>query len=203
MLSSKSAVRVGASVVAAAAVAGVVGLVGAGTASAATASLDVKYSCTFPVIGNQTLDVKVQAQLPDKFVVNQPSAPIPFAADAAVPASAASGLGLIGAKTLTGSAIAGATVQDGNLKLGLNLPASFPNTAIPSSGTFVVHAAGTAPGVGLPNAGTFALVLGGLQMKLTPLTADGKPTGLGTFSSTCTVAPGQQTTLAQVPVSAS
>jgi hypothetical protein len=184
-------------------VAGAVGLVGAGTASASTVTVDLKYGCSFPVIGAQTLDVKVQARLPDKLTVGKAGDPIPFTADVTVPASAASGLGLVGAKTLTGSAEAGLTAQDGNLTLPLNLPASFPNTTIPSSGTFTVHATGAAPGVGLPNAGTLKLTLGNIIEKLTPLTADNKPTGLGTFTSTCSLAQGQNPVLGQVPVSAS
>ena len=201
-LRSRSLLRGLAAVSAAAAVTGVVVLVGAGPANAADATLTLNYTCPFPLIGNQNLVVTIDAQLPDSAVQNQPTPQFAFSAAVTVPATATQGLTLVGATSVSGTATASSTLADGSLSLPLSVPLTVPATPVPASGAFTVNSSGTAPSVSLPNAGTASITVGDFSTTLTPVKADGTPTGLGTFTSACTQVAGQNNVLATFPVTA-
>jgi hypothetical protein len=179
----------------------VVGFAGATASSAADSSLTLKYTCPFPLIGNQQLVTKITVTLPDTVVVNKPTPEIPIAADVTVPATATQGLNLVGATTIEGSAKANAHLDNAGLGLDISPSLAIPSTPVPADGTaFTVHATGKAPSVSFPNAGASSITVGDYLTTLTPKKADGTPTGLGTFDSKCTVDAGQDTTLAKFTV---
>ena len=198
--------RTGRSVVGAVAVAtavvGAVAFAGAGTGTAATASLTLVYSCPFPLIGTQDMSVKIDvADLPDSAVVGQPIPASRVTATATVPATATQGLTLVGATTVEGTAKATTRVDNVGAPHDIVADLVVAKTSVPASGPFdTVATGGTAP-VTFANAGLTTIAVGNFSTTLTPRKADGSETGLGTFTSDCTLKPGQNTQLYQFTVS--
>jgi hypothetical protein len=175
----------------------------AGPASAADATLTLNYSCPFPLIGTQTLSVTIDATLPDNVVAGQATAPFTFTAAVTVPDTATQGLSLVGATSVSGTATASSTLTNGSASLPpLSVPLTVAATPVPTSGSFTVNSTGSAPSITLPDAGTATITVGDFATTLTPVTATGAPTGLGTFTSACTQLPGQANVLATFPVAA-
>jgi hypothetical protein len=201
-LTSKSLWRSIAAVTAAVAMTGFGLITGAGSASAA-ASLSLNYTCTFPLIGSQNVTAVINANVPATAVVNQPTATFPLSATVSVPSAATSGLNLVGAKTVAGTASASSTLTNGSTTTNVTVPLTIPTTAVPASGTFPVVASGTAPSETLTHVGTASIKVGNFSTTLTPRNASGGTTALGTFTSNCTLVAGQNTTLATFPVTAS
>jgi hypothetical protein len=182
----------GLAAVTAAGVAATVVLVGAGPSQAAPVSLTLNYNCPFPLIGDQVLSVKIDTNLPDNAVAGAASTPITFDVDVTVPETATEGLALVGATSLDGSAKAGAVLKYPVGKtLNLNLPLTIASTPVPPSGAFHVKSSGKAPAVTFPSPGTASVTVGNFSTTMTPRTADGQPTDLGTFTSDCIAVPGQ------------
>lgn len=176
-------------------------LAAAPAASAIDASLTLNYTCPFPLLGYQPVQVAIAAQIPDALLAGHAAA-IAFTADVTVPASSTSGLAFMNTSSISGSARASATLADGALILPLSLPLQIPATAVPASGSFVVHAAGQSPTITLPS-GAVTIDVGSFVTALTPVqTLNGAtlPTAVGTFQSRCTIDPGQSTTLATFQV---
>lgn len=173
-------------------------------ASAIDASLTLNYTCPFPLLGYQPVQVVIAAQIPDSLLAGRAGA-IAFTADVTVPASSTSGLAFMNTSAISGSARASATLADGSLNLPLSLPLQIPATVVPASGSFVVHAAGQSPTITLPS-GTVTIDVGSFVTALTPVqtTQNGTmlPTAVGTFQSRCTIDAGQSTTLATFQVAA-
>lgn len=155
----------------------------------------LSFTCPFPLIGLQKLAVEVKASF------DVPSAPggtfttADLAVAVTVPDKSARGLALVGAASIEGTASAGVTLTNGPLTLPLSLPLTVAKTAVPSSGPFTTNASGSVPPVQLPNAGKTTLTIGGFSARLTPKKADGSFTGLGSFTSDCTLDPGQDPVL--------
>ncbi|WP_410640482.1 DUF6801 domain-containing protein [Amycolatopsis sp. lyj-346] len=155
----------------------------------------LSYTCPFPLIGLQKLDVEIKASF------DVPSAPggtfttADLAVSVTVPDKSTRGLALVGAASIEGTASAGVMLANGPLTLPLSLPLTVAKTAVPASGAFTTQAAGSVPPVQLPNAGRTTLTIGGFSTRLTPKKADGSYTGLGSFTSDCTLDPGQDPVL--------
>ncbi len=155
----------------------------------------LSYTCPFPLIGLQKLDVEIKASF------DVPAAPggtfttSDLAVSVTVPDKSTRGLALVGAASIEGTASAGVTLTNGPLTLPLALPLTVAKTAVPASGPFTTQASGTVPPVQLPNAGKTALTIGGFSTRLTPKKADGSFTGLGSFTSDCTLDAGQDPVL--------
>ncbi|MFF1614721.1 DUF6801 domain-containing protein [Amycolatopsis sp. NPDC058278] len=182
----------GLAAVTAAGVAAAVALVGAGPSQAAPVSLTLNYNCPFPLIGDQVLSVKIDTNLPDNAVAGASSTPITFDVDVTVPETATEGLALVGATSLDGSAKAAAVLKyPVDKTLNLNLPLTIASTPVPPSGAFHVKSSGKAPAVTFPSPGTASVTVGNFSTTMTPRTADGQPTDLGTFTSDCIAVPGQ------------
>ncbi|MEU0793701.1 DUF6801 domain-containing protein [Amycolatopsis sp. NPDC005961] len=153
------------------------------------------YTCPFPLIGLQKLDVEIKASF------EVPSAPggtfttSDLAVTVTVPDKSTRGLALVGAASIEGTASAGVTLANGALTLPLALPLTVAKTAVPSSGAFTTRATGSVPPVRLPNAGKTTLTIGDFSTRLTPKKADGSFTGLGSFTSDCTLDAGQDPVL--------
>ncbi|ACU36100.1 DUF6801 domain-containing protein [Actinosynnema mirum] len=200
---SSTARRVVGGLAAGVAVAGSVAFAGAGTGLAATASLTLVYNCPFPLIGAQDMSVRITTtNLPDSAVVGQPTPATNVTAVATVPATATLGLSLVGAKTVQGTAIANTSINNAGTTQGVVANMTIPSTAVPSSGSFNTTATGSTPPVTFSKAGTTIITVGNFSTTLTPRKADGSLTGLGTFTSNCTLKAGQQTELHRFQVSA-
>ncbi|ONI85200.1 hypothetical protein ALI22I_31840 [Saccharothrix sp. ALI-22-I] len=186
----------------AAAVVGSVAFAGAGTGTAATASLTLVYSCPFPLIGTQDMSVKIDvANLPDSAVVGEPIPESQVTATATVPPTATQGLSLVGATTVEGSAKAQTRIDNAGAVVDLAPDLVVAKTNVPTSGSFDTVATGTTPAVTLTNEGLTTMTVGNFSTTLTPRKADGTETGLGTFTSDCTLKPDQNTLLYQFTVS--
>ncbi|WP_424184265.1 DUF6801 domain-containing protein [Actinokineospora sp. G85] len=170
-------------------------VLGTGTSAAVPVSLTLDYTCSFPLIGAQQVQVVVNADLPDAVPVGVATGPIVIEALATVPATATQGLVLVGAKNIEGAGVAHADISGGGVALDVAVPVAVEKTAVPASGAFAVNAAGEAPSITFPSAGAVTIGVGDLDLTLTPTTADGSETGLGTFDSACTPVPGQNTVL--------
>ncbi|WP_199439892.1 DUF6801 domain-containing protein [Umezawaea beigongshangensis] len=184
-----------------AAVAAAVGFTGAGTALAATATIDLSYRCPFPLIGTQDVAVEIVAeQLPDSAVAGEETPAVQVTATATVPASATAGLSLVGARTIGGTATATTAVDNAGTPQSVVADLVVPSTPVPSSGAFDVVATGGTPAVTFAVAGPTTIDVGNFSTTLTPRRADGSLTGLGTFTSNCTLRPGQDTRLYEFTV---
>ncbi|WP_461119033.1 DUF6801 domain-containing protein [Saccharothrix stipae] len=197
--------RTGRSVVGALAVAtavvGSVAFAGAGTGTAATASLTLVYNCPFPLIGPQDMSVRIEvADLPDSAVVGQPIPASKVTATATVPATATQGLTLVGATTVEGTAKARTVVDNVGAPHDIVADLVVAKTNVPASGPFDTVATGGTPPITFANAGLTTITVGNFSTTLTPRKADGSETGLGTFTSDCTLKPDQNTRLYQFTV---
>lgn len=175
------------------------------TPAAASTPIDktLSFTCPFPLIGLQKLDVEIKASF------EVPSAPggtfttSGLAVAVTVPDKSTRGLALVGAASIEGTASAGVTLANGSLTLPLALPLTVAKTAVPASGPFTTSASGSVPPVQLPNAGRTTLTIGGFSARLTPKKADGSFTGLGSFTSDCTLDAGQDPVLLSFDLGAS
>ena len=174
--------------------------VGAAMAQAAESSLTLSYACTFPVIGSRAVTATFGQDLPVSVTAGVPNSPSGATADIVVPSVVTRGLNLVGAATVSGSAIGVQSVTNGAARFGGPLRYTVPGTPVPASGAFTMHATGTFPSVTYPNAGTASISVGNLSLTLTPLDSRGKPTALGTFTAPCTQVPGQSNVLGTFPV---
>lgn len=176
--------------------------VGAVSARAAESSLTLSYTCTFPAIGSRSVIATYGQNLPGSVTQGVPNSPSAATADIVAPAVITKGLNLVGAATVSGSAVASQSVTNGAARFGEPVAYTVPGTPVPASGAFTMHATGTFPSVTYPNAGTATITVGDLSQTLTPRNSRGKPTVLGTFTSACTQVPGQDNVLGTFPVRA-
>ncbi|MEU0375260.1 DUF6801 domain-containing protein, partial [Streptomyces sp. NPDC006283] len=181
---------------------GLVG-VGAGTAAADPVSIILKYSCAFPLIGQQPLSIKISTDVPKSIPVGQPTPKLKIDAVATVNDTATKGMNMVGAKTLEGEATADATVQVPEGQLPVKAPVTLEKTGIPAQGEFQVNSHGEAPSLTFSKPGKGTITVGDLPMKMTPKDKDGKETVLGTFESACKQDPGQNNKLAEIEITGS
>ncbi|MGW5718201.1 DUF6801 domain-containing protein [Amycolatopsis sp. NPDC003865] len=156
---------------------------------------ELSFTCPFPLIGLQELAVEVKASFEVPAAPGGTFTTSDLAVAVTVPDKSTRGLALVGAASIEGTASAGVTLTNGPLTLPLALPLTVAKTAVPASGPFTTNASGAVPPVQLPNAGRTTLTIGGFSARLTPKKADGSFTGLGSFTSDCTLDPGQDPVL--------
>jgi hypothetical protein len=174
----------------------------AGAGHAATVSKNLNFTCPFPIVGDKTVAVQIDATLPDTGTVGSPIKTTNFSTSATVDANTASALTVVGATSVSGSADAGVTVTTGTDVQNVDIPGlTIPSTPVPPSGqTLTVVASGAVPDVNPTVAGTAVIAVGNFNTTLTPVDATGAPTGLGTFTLACTLDAGQDATLASIPI---
>ncbi|WP_236725122.1 fibronectin type III domain-containing protein [Amycolatopsis orientalis] len=154
------------------------------------------YSCPFPLIGNQDVSVDINATLPDTVPVGQFTPKIDITAVSNAGKTATEGLRLVGAETIKGSALATSLVSSPQGHLAVGVPTAIPQQPIPPVGNdLIVNAGGAAPSLRFDQPGTATLSVHDLVLTMTPLTASGAETGLGTFVADCTPANGQANVL--------
>ncbi|GAA4524582.1 DUF6801 domain-containing protein [Amycolatopsis samaneae] len=170
-----------------------------GAAASTPVDKKLSFTCPFPLIGLQKLAVEIKAEfdVPTRsggtLTTSGPEVSV------TVPDKATRGLALVGAASIEGTAAAGVTLTNGDAKpLPVRIPLTVAKTAVPQSGTFSPHATGSVPAIKLANPGRTTLVIGDFTTRLTPKKVDGSFTGLGSFTSGCTLDPGQDPVLLSV-----
>lgn len=195
---------VAAAILAVGLVASVLVLVARGrSASAADASLTLNYNCTFPLIGSQPIAVEIHTDIPSEVATGQATPAFNINAVASVSETARLGLRTVGAATLEGTVSSDAHLTVPGLDLPLSVDMNVPAVPIPATaGAFTVDAKGTTPPLtfSAANVGQGTITVGDLLMRLTPKTAAGAPTGLGTFDAPCTQVPGQNNVLQTITI---
>ncbi|GAB3666289.1 hypothetical protein GCM10027589_31330 [Actinocorallia lasiicapitis] len=182
---------------------GIVSIVGATPAAAAgPVEKTVDYSCAYPLIGTRDLTVKLKAYMPTVFEKETAAPDIVVTTENTIGADTTEGLSAIGAASLEGFAIAKVTVNGpgGVAPVNMDVRQILGVTPVPASGAFQLPSYGKAPGIGFDFAGAGNIVLGDLVLTVTPKTAAGQPTGMGTFTVNCTQKAAPTTVLADIQV---
>lgn len=174
---------------------------GVAPASAAPVSIDLNYTCTFPLLKPSPLKLHVTSDIPTEVPIGKPTGAFALNATATVSASAAFGLRAVDATTIEGSAVAVTDVIQPN---GSTLVAKVPTTVtkrdIPDNAAFDTEAKGATPSLTFRDTGTVKLNIRDLILTLTPRLADGTATGLDTFETECAQDAGQNNTFATIKV---
>ncbi|WP_156756807.1 DUF6801 domain-containing protein [Actinokineospora pegani] len=174
---------------------------GGGTGTPVTVDKVLDFTCPFPLINEQQLRVQIKATLTPPAAAGGNLTTTDFAAIATVPPTATQGLSLVGAKTIAGSAVANVVADNAGTEIKVNIPGlNIPSTDVPASGEFSVTASGDVPPQVIPDAGETVVSVADFTTTLTPKTADGSDTGLGTFDAPCTLLPGQDAVIARFTV---
>ncbi|MEO5876152.1 MAG: DUF6801 domain-containing protein, partial [Streptosporangiaceae bacterium] len=121
---------------------GLLGVGAAEPAAAAPVSLNLTYSCVFPVIGKKQLKVAIKSDVPARLPVGVSMPRVVFDTTTTVPEDTANGLLSVGAETMEGGALAQAvlTVPEYPDGIAIKTGAQFPRTFIPPAGSFDVRA---------------------------------------------------------------
>lgn len=166
------------------------GAVGAGVATARPVSLTLHYTCDFPVINGQRVTVQVDADVPSSHTVGVPTQPFPIEVVATVSDLFTTGLNLLGAHSIEGTAEGNVNVAAPQGAFSVSIPFTIPDTTIPASGSFRVPATGVAPSLRFTRQGKGQLTAGDINLHLAARDADGNPT-LGKLDLPCTLDNGQ------------
>jgi len=162
-----------------------------GSAGVATAdtSTNLTLDCPFPLIGTQSLQSIVTTNIPATAEINKPTGSFNISAANQIPSDAAVGLGLVGAKTLEGSAAAKSRLVQSSGTLPLTVPLTIPSTPVPSSGAFEVVASGQTPSLTFTAQDTIDIFVDDITLDITARTADGSvaPAPVGEFTSDCAI----------------
>ncbi|MDT3395082.1 hypothetical protein RKE29_00135 [Streptomyces sp. B1866] len=187
--------------------AAVLGTVGVGSASAVPVSLTLNYSCVFPLLDEQPIQVKISSDIPQTIAVNTPTGKINISTVTTVNADVTTALGLVGATTLQGSAKASATVSVPQGKVTVKPTFAIPSTNVPEEGSFTVAASGAAPSLQFRQAGSGTITVGDIVLTLSIRNGAGAVIDLDddgneTFTAPCTQLPGQNNVLAKFTITA-
>lgn len=171
---------------------------GVGSAAAVEARLSQTYECRFPLIGADPVKVAITAELPATVPVNTQTGAIRIDALSTVSARAAQGLGLVGAKSVEGVALASATVNlPGGDQLDVGVDTTVAKAEVPGPARdFEVRASGAAPSLSFRRPGSATIDVNALTLKLTARDAAGKVVRLppygDVFEAPCTLKPADQ-----------
>lgn len=167
-----------------------------GVLFAGSASLTLDYTCVFPLLGEQPLEVDVLADMPESVPEGTPTGEFEIDATATVGEETWNGLYFVGGRTIGGETRADAHVSGPGLELPLAVPMSIPEQPIPDErDAFEVNAHGSTPSLVFNEPGEVEISVGDLVMALAPVDANGALTGLGPFEAECVVNPGQDQVL--------
>ncbi|MQY04783.1 fibronectin type III domain-containing protein [Actinomadura macrotermitis] len=188
-------------------VAGMLGAV-AGPASADPVNLTLKYTCGFPLLGDETVVAKIKSDVPTTIPVNTATPKIVVDVVSTQTAKTYSALNIAGVATLEGSARADATVLAPQGDVAVGVPVKLDKTALPPSDTpipFDMHGSGTAPSLKFSKAGHAKINVGALMLNITPRDSDGAEVTLDDpdydiHKVACKIQPGQNVTLAEFDI---
>ncbi|WP_407643166.1 DUF6801 domain-containing protein [Actinokineospora spheciospongiae] len=156
--------------------------------------------CPMPLIGNQTTGVRATTQLPARLPTGASTPATDLDLAVTFPPLFTSGLALVDATQVRGTLRLPVTVvADGVVRSRTEYRFALPNTPVPAEGSALTLGGRTrlAPETGT-TAGVLEWEIGDLTMELTPLNGREQETGLGSFTSTCTMRSGQDPRLASV-----
>lgn len=174
----------------------VVAFTGGTGVAAGAAPLILRYTCSFPLIGDQPMTTTLVWNASDRHAVGQATPPLPVNASGTIGPFVTEALRLAGATTVEGAADATAVVGAPEGDIGVTTPLTVPSTAVPASGPMTFTAHGTAPSVVFNRPGDARITVGGLALHMTPRNANGDLTVLGVVQASCELDPGQNGVLA-------
>ncbi|AHH99750.1 hypothetical protein GCM10010174_16730 [Kutzneria viridogrisea] len=185
----------------------VAGLLGAGIAAADTpVAKDLSFKGDFPVIGTLTpIKAHITTSLPSPVVVGKSSKLFPASVDIDAPPDATTGLNLIGAASVEGTAKLTALITDSaGKKYSAKIQLTIPKTPTPADGQdlkFTATGQAIIPVISNTGAAVASVDLTSVSTTLTPKDAKGEPTALGTFTVDLTPDPaGQDPTLGTIQI---
>ncbi|GAA2583139.1 DUF6801 domain-containing protein [Actinomadura fulvescens] len=200
---------------AAAVVGGSIASPGTPAAVAEPTSINLKYSCKYPLIGEHELTTAMTLDFP-KRVSLQTTAGKEYPSEtieavATVNAETTDGLTAVGAVELGGTLDnQGSWAELGHANARWEDPAGgienadqyfqVPKTRIPPAGAFKIKVSTQLLPLEVEKAGHGRFIVKDLQMKIMPRKADGKPTTLGTIDVTCKQRPDQKNVIAEYEV---
>ncbi|BBC35362.1 hypothetical protein SGFS_066560 [Streptomyces graminofaciens] len=182
------------------ALAGSTGLFGAGSASADPAPRSLRYTCPFPLIGDQPMTASVVWNASDTHVVGKATPRMPIDTTAKVGADVTNTLRVVGARTVEGTADVHAVVAAPEGRIPVKVTLRVPRTAVPESGPLTVPANGTIPSLTFRRPGPAKIVVGAIDLHLTPRDGDGDETLAGKVDTSCDLNGGQDGVLASFTV---
>ncbi|MCX4906353.1 DUF6801 domain-containing protein [Streptomyces sp. NBC_00878] len=179
--------------------AAIVGFPGAGPAAADPVSLTLRYTCSTRLIGNVSVTVRIDSDIPKSTAVGEPTPRL--VVDAAVPvnADATKMLGRIGVKTIEGTVDANASVAAPEGDIAVEFPGRV-KAAVPDSGSFHAKATGSAPALTFEQPGRARITVGDLVAHLTPKDASGDVTFPGKIDARCKLDAGQNNVMASFDI---
>ncbi|SDI46988.1 hypothetical protein SAMN05192558_104325 [Actinokineospora alba] len=197
--------------VAAVSVAGLitVGLVvGAGSSSAVPVTLTQNYDCVFPLIDNQPIKIVVSSEIPATVALGEPTGAFKIKALSMVGADAAAGLGLVGARSIEGTAVSVAEIDSPELKATVTVPVGIAKQPVPRPATdFTIEAIGETPSLSFTKPGTATVSVNDIAITMIARKLDGTPIELPgsdpvtkAFKADCTLNAGEPTKLATITI---
>lgn len=170
---------------------GLVGTLGVGTAVAQPVSRTLTYTCSFPLIGDQSVTARISADIPKGHTVGQPTHRFAMHAVATVGTVLTQGLNLVGAETVEGTLDAQTNVAAPQGDMPVTAPLTIVKTHVPGSGSLSIPANGIAPSRTFSKPGRAEITVGDFTAHLIPRDADGDLTILREFDLPCTLDDGQ------------
>ncbi|WP_328687452.1 hypothetical protein OG879_10820 [Streptomyces caniferus] len=133
----------------------------------------MKYTCKVPVIKNQPLMVKIDADIPESVRVHEASRKFAIGARTTVDADLTAKLRLFGVRTVEGTVAAkvGVSAPQGDRRI--SVPLGITKTGIPASGSFTVAATGAAPALTFSRPGTARITVGDISLHVVGKKAGG------------------------------
>ncbi|OLR92174.1 DUF6801 domain-containing protein [Actinokineospora bangkokensis] len=188
--------------------AGVVALVAAPVAqaepvqAAGVVTKAVTFSCAYPLIGNRDVPATVTATFPSTVAAGTPINTTDFSVAVSLDDTTVQALQLVGAATVEGTSEAGVDLSINGTELGVTLPGlDIPVTAVTGAAPIALNITGLVPSLTVKSAGQVDIAIGNaFTGKITPKTATGELTGLGTFDLNCSALAGQDLSLVSIPV---
>lgn len=165
---------------------------GMSPAAQAATTVTLQYTCSFPLIGSQPMTASVVWNGAATHQVNQSTPNIPMTVSATFSPETVDTLNLVGATSVHGTAAAAGEVVAPQGEIDRTIALTVGKTAVPTSGSLTVIAAGTLPSVVFTQTGSGEVKVGNtFTLSFTPETASGGQTILGAVNTSCTLDQGQ------------
>ncbi|MGY0492112.1 DUF6801 domain-containing protein [Streptomyces sp. WG-D5] len=171
-----------------------------GSAAAAPDATSLRYTCPFPVIGDEPMTASVVWDAAHTHVVGRATPRQPIRTSATVGSRVVGSLRFVGAATVEGTARVHAVVEAPEGDLPVTVPLTVARTPVADSGTLTVPASGTLPSFVFRRPGPAKIVVGAIDLRLTPRNADGDETLAGKIDTSCALNSGQSGFLASFRV---
>lgn len=180
-------------------------MTGGGNAFAEPVSLELEFTCPFPLIGDQPIRAQISADVPTQATVGDPTPEFTVDALTTVNEDSRLGLKLVGSTTIEGTATNETTVVTPNREIDLTVPLTIPQSPIPDeTGEFTVPAQGTSPAITFneDDVGEAVISIGGLTLDMIARVENGDiaPAPIGEFTSDCIQNEGQDNILQTLQV---